>query len=433
MLLLDTDNSEIDVIYKDNAIGPNGLSGQTFITQASMTNPAFNTPCLMIDTSDSLTSTSNPTSTKQNVNATTDLVVACSTGRKGNTILVNSLDVTPNVVTIFSLSPKEVTAGEAGFTLAVNGKLFVNTSVVRFNGTAKTTTFVNAGKLTAAITAADIAAAALRPITVANGAVISNAVNLNVTAQNPAPPALAVIKISPNREVVGTAQVTMTVSGSGFRRSSKVQFNGVQKTTVYVNDTTLTATIPASDLLVPGPFPITVFNPTPGGGTSAVTKPATFFVEPPCATSAPLSFPGITVWNTNKAQMWYNDGLWWGAFSDNLAGVYFYKQSGATFTKGANIDGNFNGRPDVLWNGFNLFVLVYELNTQAKLYKYTYNSATKLYTVVAGFPVTMPLIGVGTGITQSQSGSITLAQDSTGASFGLPIRAPGPVVIVTTA
>ena len=73
VLLLDTDNSEIHVIYKDNAIGTNGLTGQTFITQSSMTNPAFNTPCIMIDTSDSLTSTSNPTSTKQNVTAATDL------------------------------------------------------------------------------------------------------------------------------------------------------------------------------------------------------------------------------------------------------------------------------------------------------------------------------------------------------------------------
>ena len=81
---------------------------------------------------------------------------------------------------------------------------------------------------------------------------------------------------------------------------------------------------------------------------------------------------------------------------------------------GFYIDGNYNSRPDVLWNGFNLFILVYELNTQAKLYKFTYNSSTKLYTVVAGFPITMPLIGIGNGTTQSQAGSITLAQDSTG-------------------
>ena len=234
--------------------------------------------------------------------------------------------------------------------------------------------------MTGAITAADIATAGVRPITVLNpGNVVSNIFNLTVTATNPVP---VLIGISPKRELVGTASLTMTVSGTGFRRSSVVRFNGSNRTTTYVNDTQLTATIPASDMTVPGPYPITVFTGTPGGGTSTVTKATTFFVEPPCATSSPTSFTGITLWNTNKAQMWYNDGLWWGAFSDNAAGVYFYKQNGSTFTKGALLDSNFNGRPDVIWNGFNLFVLVYEFNTQAKLYKFTYNSTTKLYTIV---------------------------------------------------
>src|SRR5207244_2486722 len=199
VLLLDTDNSEIHVIYKDNAIGPNGLSGQTFITQSSMNFPAFNTACLLIDTSDSLTSTSNPTSTKQNVNATTDLVVACSTGRKGNTILANSLDVTPNVVTVFSLSPKEVTAGEATLTLTVNGKLFRQTpspgSRTLINGTPiATTAFINAGKLTGLIPNTNIAIEGNYPISIINpDNTISNALNLVVTAQNPVP---VVIKIS---------------------------------------------------------------------------------------------------------------------------------------------------------------------------------------------------------------------------------------------
>ena len=225
--------------------------------------------------------------------------------------------------------------------------------------------------------------------------------------------------MSPIREIVGSPAITLTVHGTGFRRTSVVRFNGVNKTTTYVNDTQLTATIPASDLLVPGPFPVTVFNPTPGGGSSPVTKRTTFFVEPPCATSNPISFSGITLFNTNKSQMWHNDGFWWGAFSDNLQGVYFYKQNGTSaFTKGSLIDGNFNGRPDVMWNGKNLFILVYEFNTQAKFYKYTYNATTDTYTIVSGFPVTLPLIGIGTGTSASATGSVTIAEDSTGQNLG---------------
>ncbi|HKZ80263.1 MAG TPA: IPT/TIG domain-containing protein, partial [Pyrinomonadaceae bacterium] len=168
------------------------------------------------------------------------------------------------------------------------------------------------------------------------------------------------------------------------------------------------------DMTVAGAYPIIVFNPTPGGGSSTPTPITTFYVMPTCNPPAGQNFPGITLFNTVKNQMWYNDGLWWGAFSDNLSGVYFYKQSGSLFTKGTLLDSNYNGRPDVLWNGNNLFVLVYEFNTLARLYKYTYNSVTDTYTLITGFPINLPLTGIGPGISDAQIGSITIAEDSTG-------------------
>ena len=71
---------------------------------------------------------------------------------------------------ITSLSPTSGTAGGAAFSLTVNGTSFVPTSVVKFNGAAKTTTFVSAMQLTAAITAADIATAGTATVTVTNPA-----------------------------------------------------------------------------------------------------------------------------------------------------------------------------------------------------------------------------------------------------------------------
>jgi len=50
--------------------------------------------------------------------------------------------------------------------------------------------------------------------------------------------------------------------------SSTVNFNGSSRTTTYVSTTQLQATVPASDLTTAGTYPITVTNPTPGGGTS---------------------------------------------------------------------------------------------------------------------------------------------------------------------
>jgi hypothetical protein len=61
----------------------------------------------------------------------------------------------------------------------------------------------------------------------------------------------------------------MTVTGTNFvSGNSKVRFNGADRSTTYVDSTHLTATIPVGDMATAGTFLITVFNPTPGGGTS---------------------------------------------------------------------------------------------------------------------------------------------------------------------
>ena len=65
-----------------------------------------------------------------------------------------------------SLSPSSATAGGPAFTLTVDGSNFVSGAVVRWNGAARTTTYVSATRLTAAIPAADIAAAGTAQVSV---------------------------------------------------------------------------------------------------------------------------------------------------------------------------------------------------------------------------------------------------------------------------
>jgi hypothetical protein len=72
--------------------------------------------------------------------------------------------------TITSISPTSTTAGGADFTLTVNGSNFVNSSVVRWNDTDLTTTFVSTTQLTADIPASDITNAGKNIITVSNSA-----------------------------------------------------------------------------------------------------------------------------------------------------------------------------------------------------------------------------------------------------------------------
>ncbi len=71
---------------------------------------------------------------------------------------------------ITSLSPDHVTAGAETFTLTMNGKNFVTTSTVRWNGTDLATTFVSPTQVTAQVTAELAATSGWVNITVNNSA-----------------------------------------------------------------------------------------------------------------------------------------------------------------------------------------------------------------------------------------------------------------------
>jgi hypothetical protein len=61
-----------------------------------------------------------------------------------------------------------MTHGGAAFVMTVNGANFGTAAVINFNGSAQTTTFVNANQVMATIPASDIATAATVPVTVTN-------------------------------------------------------------------------------------------------------------------------------------------------------------------------------------------------------------------------------------------------------------------------
>ncbi len=171
--------------------------------------------------------------------------------------------------TLSSLSPTSITAGASAFTLTVNGTNFINASTVNWNGTSRTTTFVSATQITAAITAADIAASGTAQITVTNpapggGTSLASAFDINA-ATNPVP---TITNISPTSASAGSGALTLTVNGSNFISSSLIQWNGTAQPTAFINGTQLTAQISAANLTTAGNVSVTVKNPVPGGGTS---------------------------------------------------------------------------------------------------------------------------------------------------------------------
>jgi len=183
----------------------------------------------------------------------------------------NLLAPTPNPVpAMTSLSPATATAGGPGFTLTVTGTNFVPSSVVRWNGAARTTTYVSATQLAAAIPAADIATAGPAQVTVVNPAPGGGTSNPQTfTILNPVP-TITSLSLAP---AVGGPGFTLTVNGTNFVRSSIVRWNGADRATTYVSATQLTAAIPATDIVTAGTARVTVFNPPPGGGTSNSVSP----------------------------------------------------------------------------------------------------------------------------------------------------------------
>jgi hypothetical protein len=67
----------------------------------------------------------------------------------------------------------------------------------------------------------------------------------------------------------GSTPITMSVFGTNFFPTSVVYINGVAQTTAYQDGTFLTVTFSPSLLNSVGSIPVTVVNPTPGGGASA--------------------------------------------------------------------------------------------------------------------------------------------------------------------
>ena len=75
--------------------------------------------------------------------------------------------------------------------------------------------------------------------------------------------------ISPNLVCAGDPGFTLTVNGSNFNSQSVVRLNGVARTTTFISEDQLSAAILVSDISSSGTPSITVFNPTPGGGSSS--------------------------------------------------------------------------------------------------------------------------------------------------------------------
>lgn len=179
----------------------------------------------------------------------------------------------PPVPALVSINPNTANAGNPTFVLTVTGTNFVNTSVVRWNGTDRLTTFVSSRQLTAQVSASDIANPGSAGVTVLTppntagvGGGTSNALPFTINqAPNPIP---TINSLNPNPAMAGAQAFALMVAGTNFVAGSVVQLNGTNRPTRFVSATQLSAQISASDIAAAGSASLQVINPVPGGGIS---------------------------------------------------------------------------------------------------------------------------------------------------------------------
>jgi len=181
-----------------------------------------------------------------------------------------------NVPIVESITPSAAQAGSGSFTLAVTGQNFTQTSIVRFRGSDRTTTFVDSRHVNATIPFSEITVEGTYPVSVFNpppNGGTSNALNLIVFSER----SPVITSLSPSNFATETQSPKLTVTGSRFATTTRddvVLVDGNPRVTEFVNSTTLVATLLESDVAAPGTHTVAVRNRD--GLTSA---PLTFTVS----------------------------------------------------------------------------------------------------------------------------------------------------------
>ena len=193
-------------------------------------------------------------------------------------VVLTALSAAP---TLASVSPNSAPVDSASpVTITLTGTNFDSTASVLFNGTAISTTYVNAAQVTALIPVSDLTTAGTDTLTETTDGGTTSKVPFNVLS---AAPTYFVGNISqgqppsPNSAPTGsTSPVTITLTGTGFDSSSTIFFNGAALSTHVLSTTSLKATIPVADLAVTANDSLTVAT----SDTSVTSQALTFPVVP---------------------------------------------------------------------------------------------------------------------------------------------------------
>jgi PKD repeat protein len=119
-----------------------------------------------------------------------------------------------------------------------------------------------------------------------------------------------------------------------------------------------------------------------------------------------------------ESKLWWNDGSWWGVLFDSASQGYHIFRLDRTQQTWIDtrtvVDNRSKSRADTLWDGQHLYVSSHVFATSAatvasgnpaRLYRYSYDSTSKTFSLDAGYPAT---------ISDFSSETLTIDKDTTG-------------------
>lgn len=168
--------------------------------------------------------------------------------------------ITPNV------SPIQSPLSSDSLVVTIDGSGFIAQSTVNFGGAAIIPTSATSTEIVVKVPYSSLAAPGPKPVTLVNpspGGGTSNAVDFGVLYPTP-----TIEAFFPDSAFTADTAFTLKIYGTGFYDPSVVRWNGVNRLTVPVSQWEVTATISPGEMSSPGNATVSVFNPTPGGGSS---------------------------------------------------------------------------------------------------------------------------------------------------------------------
>ena len=201
------------------------LSTKIAYAQGSQaTYQGYNPPTSSSDTYNNTTTNNNNTNNNQQSN--TNGSQNSNTGNQNNSgVQSNGTNAAP---LIYKTSPNYVKAGSTGVTVNVIGSNFITSSIIRINGSDRSTTFISSNQLSAKLNDSDITTYGHYPITVftpAPGGGISNSISFIVNDGTPVP-----------SQDVNTNGVSF-VNGTGNSLATTEGTNGTTSNTDTTNNT----------------------------------------------------------------------------------------------------------------------------------------------------------------------------------------------------